>query len=200
MKKIAIPVLAAIIACPAIAGQHHNESFFNSINPYIALRVGAGYTNANFRFNDAKESFTDQEMHGRAALGLAMWCNKARTEIEWSMFTKIKDDDMFNNTYVKYNNKLQTLLMNAYMDIGDYKTIRPFIGLGAGVAFSDQTIEITGLGSRTQDKTRFSAMGTMGLTFDWHIFAVDMAFRYNYADINSGLHNFTGDVGFRYMF
>ena len=43
-------------------------------------------------------------------------------------------------------------------------------------------------------------MGTLGVTFDWHVFAVDMALRYTYADINSGLHNFGGDVGLRYMF
>lgn len=200
MKKITIPVLAALVACPAMAGQHHEESFFDSINPYVALRVGAGYTNANFRFNDVKESFSDQEMHGRAALGLAMWCNRARTEVEWSIFTKLKDDDNFGGAYVKYSNKLQTLLMNAYMDIGDYQMIRPFIGFGAGVAFADQNIEVFGAGSHGHDQTRFSAMGTLGMTFDWRVFAVDMAFRYNYADVNSGLHNFTGDVGIRYMF
>ena len=177
-----------------------NESFFDSLSPYVALRGGAGYTNANFKLDGNKESFSDQEMHGRAALGLAMWCNRARTEVEWSIFTKIKDDDNIGNQYVKYNNKMQTLLMNAYMDIGDYQMIRPFIGFGAGVAFADQSIEIIGVGSQGHDQTRFSAMGTLGMTFDWNVFAVDIAFRYNYAAVNSGLHNFTGDIGIRYMF
>ena len=200
MKKIAIPVLAALVACPAMAGQHQNESFFDSLDPYIALRIGAGYTNANFKFDGYKESFSDQEMHGRAALGLAMWCHRARTEVEWSIFTKLKDDDMFGDQYVKFHNKTQTLLMNAYMDLGDYQMIRPFVGFGAGVAFANQSIEVFGIGSQDNDQTRFSAMGTLGVTFDWRAFAVDMAFRYNYAAVNSGMHNFTGDIGIRYMF
>ena len=51
MKKVAIPVLAAIVACPAMAGQHHQESFWDTLNPYMGLRIGAGYTNHNYSFN-----------------------------------------------------------------------------------------------------------------------------------------------------
>lgn len=202
MKKFAIPAIAAIITCPALAGQHHNESFWDTFNPYIAARVGAGYTNLNYSLNDNKDSLSDEEMHGRIALGLAMGCNhEARTELEWSMFTKMKDTNNFGTlTDVKLDTKLQTLLMNGYMDLGDYKMIRPFVGLGAGIAMADSTLTVPGAGSFNHDVTRFSAMGTMGMTFDWNIFAVDMAFRYTYADINSGLHNFGGDVGIRYMF
>ena len=93
MKKVAIPVLAAVVACPAMAGQYHSESFWDSLDPYMALRVGAGYSNLNYRYDGYKESLSDQEMHARAALGLAMWCHRARTEIEWSMLTKLKDDN-----------------------------------------------------------------------------------------------------------
>jgi len=201
MKKIAIPVLAAIVACPAMAGQHHQESFWDTINPYMGLRVGAGYTNHNYSFDDKKKSLTDEEMHGRIALGLAMGCrDQARTEIEWSMFTKMKDDADFRGTRLKVDTKLQTLLMNAYMDLGDYQMVRPFVGMGAGVAFADVTRDVVGVESKSHDQTRFSAMGTMGITIDWRLFAVDMAFRYTYADINSGLHNFGGDIGVRYMF
>ena len=200
MRKIAIPVLAAIIACPAMAGQYHNESYWDSIDPYIGLHVGAGYSNLNYRYAGYKESLSDQEMHARAALGLAMWCHKARTEIEWSMLTKQKDDNNFGSNHVKVDTKLNTLLMNAYMDVGDYQMIRPFFGFGAGVAFADQTREVIGVGVKDKDQTKFSAMGTLGVTFDWRHFAVDMAFRYTYADIDSGLHNFAGDIGMRYMF
>jgi opacity protein-like surface antigen len=200
MKKVAIPVLAALVACPAMAGQYHNnESFWDSLNPYMALRVGAGYTNLNYRYNGFKESFSDEEMHGRVALGLAMWCNKARTEVEWSLFTKIKDNDMFGTDNVNINTKMQNLLMNFYMDLGDYQMIRPFIGAGAGVAFADSSREVAGV-IEDHDMTRFSAMGTVGVTFDWRVFAVDMAFRYTYADVDSGIHNFGGDIGIRYMF
>ena len=202
MKKVAIPVLAALVACPAMAGQRHqNEGFWDSINPYMALRVGAGYTNHNYNYNNKKESLTDEELHGRAALGLAMWCNKARTEIEWSMFTKTKDDATFDTgNSVKVDTKLQTLLMNAYMDLGDYKMIRPFVGVGAGAAFSEVSRNVPGDRVYNHDRGSFAAMGTMGVTFDWRFFSVDMAFRYTYADVSSGLHNFGGDIGMRYMF
>lgn len=202
MKKVAIPVLAAIVACPAMAGQYHqNESFWDSLDPYMALRIGAGYTNHNYNFNDNKESLSDEELHGRVALGLSMWCNKARTEIEWSLFTKTKDSARFNTAdSINVDTKLQTLLMNAYMDFGDYQIIRPFAGVGAGVAFTETSREIPGERTYNRDRTRFAAMGTLGVTFDWQQFAVDMAFRYTYVDVNSGLHNFGGDIGLRYMF
>ena len=200
MKKVAIPVLAALVACPAMAGQYRQESFLDTLNPYMALHVGAGYTNLNYRYNGYKESLSDEEMHGRVALGLSMWCNKARTEVEWSMFTKTKDDDRFGADSVKVDTKLQTLLMNSYMDLGNYKMVRPFIGLGAGAAFTEQTRNVLGGDRHKHDKGSFAAMGALGVTFDWRIFAVDMALRYTYADVNSGLHNFTGDVGVRYMF
>ena len=97
MKKIVIPALAALVACPAFAGQHYQTvSFWDTLSPYMALRVGAGYTNHNYSFNNVKETMSDEEMHGRVALGLVMGCNReARTEIEWSMFTKQKDTETF---------------------------------------------------------------------------------------------------------
>ena len=200
MKKVAIPVLAAIVACPAMAGQHTSMSFWDTINPYMGLRIGAGYTNHNYSYNDKKEDLSDEEMHGRVALGLSMLCNKARTEVEWSMFTKIKDDATFAGERANINTEMQTLLMNSYMEFGDYKMVRPFVGLGAGVAFTDVTRDVVGGDIKKQDQTRFAAMGTLGMTIDWRMFAVDMAFRYTYADVNSGLHNFGGDIGVRFMF
>ncbi len=200
MKKIVIPAMAAIIASPALAGHQSTYDKFMEMDPYIALRLGAGYTNLNYSFNNNKESITDEDLHGRVALGLTM-CNTARTEIEWSMFTKIKDSAGFGlPDGVNVDVKLQTLLMNVYMDFGDYQIVRPFVGVGAGVAFADVTRSVPGAGSFGHDQTRFSAMGSIGLAFDWKIFAVDMAFRYTYADVNSGLHNFGGDIGLRYMF
>lgn len=202
MKKIAIPALAALIACPAMAGQHHEYQQNNSDmwNPYLALRVGAGYTNLNYSFNDKKKSMNDEEMHGRVALGLEMF-DTARTEVEWSLFTKMKESKDFRNIKdVEIKTKLQTLLMNAYMDLGNFKMIRPFVGLGAGLAFAEVSRDVPNVGKHKHDQDRFSAMGTMGITFDWKAFAVDMALRYTYADLNSGFHNFGGDVGIRYMF
>lgn len=203
MKKIAIPALAALIACPAMAGQNHQYHEYNNSdiwNPYLALRVGAGYTNHNYDFNGKKDSMNDEEMHGRVALGLQMY-DTARTEIEWSLFTKMKDNKDFGAVKdVEIKTELQTLLMNAYMDLGNFTTIRPFVGVGAGIAFSEVSREVPGLARYKQDKDKFSAMGTMGVSFDWNIFAVDMAFRYTYADLNAGFHNFGGDIGVRYMF
>ena len=43
-------------------------------------------------------------------------------------------------------------------------------------------------------------MGTVGMTFDWNVFAVDVAARYNYVDVRSGMHDFGGDIGVRFMF
>ena len=52
----------------------------------------------------------------------------------------------------------------------------------------------------SKDSTKFSAMGTLGLSMPFGCFAVDVAARYNYVDVASGMHNFSGDIGVRYMF
>ena len=56
MKKLAISTLAVLIACPAFAGQHCNDSFWSNWDPYVALRGGIGYTNTNYNFDAQKES------------------------------------------------------------------------------------------------------------------------------------------------
>ena len=91
-------------------------------------------------------------------------------------------------------------MWNSYWEFGDYQMIRPFVGAGIGMAFTDISRESPDIAKVTHEKTRFSVMGTLGMTFDWKVFAVDVAARYNYVDINSGMHDFGGDVGVRFMF
>lgn len=200
MKKIVISTLAVLIACPAFAGPQRNSSWqLFGLDPYIGLRGGASYTNLNYRYADDKKSMTDEIFQGRAALGLEI-CDTVRSEIEWSIYSKAKDTKDFGATSVEVETKLQTLLWNTYWEFGGYQIVRPFIGLGAGVAFTDVKRNVPVIGSHSESKTRFSAMGALGVTFDMERFAVDLAARYNYVDVNSGLHNFGGDVGIRFMF
>ena len=202
MKKIVISTLAVLIACPAFAGTHKQDSDWQmfGLNPYIALRGGLGYTNLNYSFNDRKESMTDMDFQGRAALGLEI-CDTVRSEVEWSIFSKAKDNDTFGtSTQVDIDAKLQTLLVNSYWEFGGYQIVRPFVGLGVGAAFSEVTRKIPAVADHHQSRGSVAAMGTLGMTFDMDYFAVDVAARYTYADVNSGLHNFGGDVGIRFMF
>ena len=86
-------------------------------------------------------------------------------------------------------------MAHVYMDLWHFKYIQPFAGLGAGMAFiNTQAADIS------NDGTKFSAMGTLGLSMPFGCFNVEVAARYNYIDIMSGMHNFSGDVGIRYMF
>ncbi len=202
MKKIAISTLAVLIACPAFAGNYGSGSSWQlfGLDPYIGLRGGASYTNLNYNYNDHKESMSDMVFQGRAALGLEI-CDTVRSEIEWSIYSKAKDSADFGTAGdVKVDTKLQTLLWNTYWEFGGYHVVRPFIGLGAGVAFADVKRDVPALGDHSESKTRFSAMGALGVTFDMERFAVDIAARYNYVDVQSGLHNFGGDIGIRFMF
>ncbi len=202
MKKIAISTLAVLIACPAFAGNYGIGSSWQlfGLDPYIGLRGGASYTNLNYNYNDHKESMSDMVFQGRAALGLEI-CDTVRSEIEWSIYSKAKDSADFGTAGdVKVDTKLQTLLWNTYWEFGGYHVVRPFIGLGAGVAFADVKRDVPALGDHSESKTRFSAMGALGVTFDMERFAVDIAARYNYVDVQSGLHNFGGDIGIRFMF
>jgi len=200
MKKIVISTMAVLIACPAFAGANQNSSWqLFGLDPYIGLRGGMGYTNLNVKHNGNKKSIGDHEFQGRAALGLEV-CDTVRSEIEWSIFSKVKDTKHFGNQRAKIESKLQTLLWNSYMEFGSYEIVRPFIGAGVGVGFSKVDRHVDGLGKHSDDKTRVAAMGTLGLTFDWQRFAVDVAARYTYVDVQSGLHNFGGDIGVRFMF
>ncbi len=202
MKKIVISTLAVLVACPAFAGapQRHTSWQLFGLDPYIGLRGGASYTNLNYRYAGDKKSITDEVFQGRAALGLEV-CDTVRSEIEWSIFGKTKDTERFGDVAdVNVDAKLQTLLFNTYWEFGGYQIVRPFIGLGAGVAFTDIKRDVPVIGSHSESKTRFSAMGSLGVTFDMEYFAVDIAARYNYVDVQSGLHNFGGDVGIRFMF
>ena len=203
MKKIVVSTLAVLLACPAFAMNNPNQGSswtMWGMDPYIGMRGGVSYTNLNYRLNGEKQSVTDTVLQGRAALGLEI-CDKVRTEVEWSMFGNLEDTEDFGSVgAAKIKAKMQTLLMNTYWEFGPYQIVRPFAGVGAGVAFTDVTRQGASVPHHGDSKTRFSAMGTMGVTFDMERFAVDLSARYNYVDINSGLHNFGGDVGIRFMF
>lgn len=205
MRKLTISTLAVLLACPAFAGINHPDQGSSwqmwGMDPYVGLRGGMSYSNLNFKYDGNKESMTDYIFQGRAALGLEV-CDTVRSEIEWSYFGKLSDQEYFGETAgnIDVKAKMQTLLWNNYMEFGSYEIVRPFVGLGAGIAFTSVDRYGDLVSQNTLDRTRFSAMGTMGVTFDMERFAVDVAARYTYVDIESGLHNFGGDVGIRFMF
>lgn len=205
MKKLAVSTLAVLLACPAFAGINHPDEGSSwqmwGMDPYVGLRGGMSYTNLNFKYDGNKESLTDFIFQGRAAMGLEV-CDTVRSEIEWSYFGKLSDQEYFGTTAgnIDVKTKMQTLLWNNYMEFGSYEIIRPFAGLGVGVAFTSTERSGDLVPYNKEDKTRVSAMATMGMTFDMERFAVDVAARYTYVDIESGLHNFGADVGIRFMF
>ena len=201
MKKFAISTLAVLIACPAFAGNPNNGSSWQigGLDPYIGLRGGIAYSNTNYRFLGNKESMTDATLQGRVAMGLEI--NKQyRSEIEWSIYSKAKDSARFGDFNVDVKTNLQTLLMNTYYEFSSYDMIRPFLGLGVGAGFSSVKRSGAGIVSHDSDKAGVSATGIMGMTFDMEQFAVDVAARYTYVDVQSGIHNFGADVGIRFMF
>lgn len=203
MKKLAISTLAVLIACPAFAINHPDQGSswqMWGMDPYVGLRGGLSYTNLNYKYDGNKESITDWIFQGRAALGLEV-CDTVRSEMEWTYYGKTSDKANFGPAgNVDVDAKLQTLLWNNYMEFGSYKMVRPFAGLGIGMAFADVKRDGALVPHHSESKTRVGAMATMGVTFDMERFAVDMAARYTYVDIQSGLHNFGGDVGIRFMF
>ncbi|MBR4892092.1 MAG: outer membrane beta-barrel protein [Alphaproteobacteria bacterium] len=203
MKKIAISTLAALIACPAFAINHPEQGSswkMWGMDPYVGLRGGLSYTNLNYKYDGNKESITDWIFQGRTALGLEV-CDTVRSELEWTYYGKTADRENFGAAgSINVEAKMQTVLWNSYMEFGPYKTIRPFAGLGAGMVFADIKRQGALVPHHSESKTRFAGMGTAGVTFDMESFAVDIAARYTYIDVQSGLHNFGGDVGVRFMF
>jgi opacity protein-like surface antigen len=204
MKKLIATSMAVLIAAPAFAGgQDYKQETTNflgwDILPYVTLRGGATYGNLNYNFNDTKKNVTQNLYQIRAALGLTMY-ETARFEIEGSFFTKGKDTKDFGALEnVKVTSENIELMANAYMNIGHFRYIQPFAGLGAGMAFIDTKGTAAGI-EHSRNNTRFSAMAALGLDMPFGCYSVDVAARYNYIDVASGMHDFSGDIGIRYMF
>jgi opacity protein-like surface antigen len=204
MKKLIAGSMAVLLATPAFAGgQMYEQQTTNflgwEILPYITVRGGATYGNLNYTLGGEKESVAQNLYQARAALGLSMY-DTARLEIEGSFFTKgkaKKDFGAIDN--VEITSKNIELMANAYMDLGHFKYIQPFAGMGAGLAFIDTKASAAGFAEK-RDNTRFSAMATLGLEMPFGCYSVDVAARYNYIDVASGMHDFSGDIGIRYMF
>ena len=200
MKKLIATSMAVLIAAPAFAGgrsyEQQTTSFLGwDILPYVALRGGATYGNLNYSYNNTKESVSQNMYQARAALGLAIY-DKTRVEIEGSFFTKGNKNKDFGDAYnVGVSSKNIELMGNIYMDLWKFHYIQPFAGLGAGLAFVN-----TKAADVTNDDTGFSAMGTLGLAMPFGCFNVEIAARYNYIDVQAGMHDFSGDIGIRYMF
>lgn len=204
MKKLIATSMAVLLSVPAFAGTYSYEQQTTNfmgwdILPYVALRGGATYGNLNYRFNGVKEDVSQNTYQLRTALGLAMY-DTARIEIEGSFFTKGKESKRFGDIAdVSVSNKNIELMANTYMNIGHFKYIQPFAGLGAGLAFVN-TKGSTDAYSHSKDNTKFSGMATLGLEMPFGCYSVDVAARYNYVDVQSGMHNFSGDIGIRYKF
>ena len=204
MKKLIATSMAVLIAAPAFAGgQMYEQQPTNflgwSILPYVTVRGGATYGNLNYDFNDTKKSVSQDLYQARVALGLSMY-DTARFEIEGSFFTKGEQTKDFGTVQnVKVTSKNIELMANAYMDLWHFNYIQPFVGIGAGMAFIETKGSIIGY-EDSRDNTRFSMMGTLGLEMPFGCYSVDVAARYNYIDVASGMHDFSGDIGIRYMF
>ena len=200
MKKLIAGSLAVLLATPALAGgqsyEQQTTNFFGwDILPYVALRGGATYGNLNYSFNDTKEAISQNLYQARVALGLSAY-RTARFELEGSFFTKDTKNHGFGDVEnVDITSENIELMANGYWDIGNYRYIQPFVGLGAGMAFIT-----TKANDLSDDNTKFSGMATLGLAMPFGCYSVDVAARYNYIDIESGMHNFSADVGIRYMF
>ena len=204
MKKLIATSMAVLLAAPAFAGgqmyEQQTTRFMGwDILPYVALRGGATYGNLNYNFNDTKKGVTQNLYQLRAALGLSMY-ETARMEIEGSFFTKGKERRDFGTIdNVEVTSRNIELMANAYMDIGHFRYIQPFAGLGAGMAFIKTDADAPGY-DISRNNTRFSGMATLGLAMPFGCYSVDVAARYNYIDVASGMHDFSGDIGIRYMF
>ena len=204
MKKLIATSMAVLLTVPAFAGgqkyEQQTTDFFGwDILPYVAVRGGATYGNLNYNFNDTKKDVSQNLYQVRAALGLSMY-ETARFEIEGSFFTKGKATKKFGNIdNVDVSSKNIELMANTYMNLGHFHYIQPFVGIGAGLAFIETKASAAGI-HKTDDNTGFSGMATVGLSMPFGCYSVDVAARYNYIDIESGMHDFSGDVGISYKF
>ena len=204
MKKLIAGSMAVLLATPAFAGgrayEQQTTNFLGwDILPYIAVRGGATYGNLNYSLNDVKESVSQNLYQARAALGLSMY-DTARLELEGSFFTKGKTKKDFGTlSNVEVISENIELMANTYMDLGKFHYIQPFAGLGAGLAFIKTKADSIDV-SENRNNARFSGMVTLGLAMPFGCYSVDVAARYNYIDVASGMHDFSGDIGIRYMF
>ena len=204
MKKILIPALAAFMAVPAFAySDREVDADYLGLQPYIAIRGGATYMTLKYNMAGEKQTVDDTVFQGRAALGMSFF-RGGRSEVEATLYTKAKETKDFVIGDVDVGFSMQNILLNTYIDIGRYNLVQPFVGVGAGIAMTKITRDGSALGVGVdlgdQKDTKFTAMGAVGLSFALEHFALDVAARYNYVDIQSGMHTVGADVGIRIMF
>ena len=201
MRKLLIPALAAVIACPAFA--YDVDAEYLGLQPYVAIRGGITNMNLQYKIQGDKQTVSDTVFQGRGALGMSFY-RGGRTEVEYTFYTKGDKKKDFAIGEIDVGMKMQDLQLNTYLDLGQYNYVQPFIGVGAGVAFTKITRDASALGGTISfdDKsdTNFTAMGAVGISIALEHFAIDLAARYNYVDVASGMHNIGGDVGIRISF
>lgn len=203
MKKLLVPALVAVIAGPAFGYYDDREvdADYMGLQPYVALRGGTSYINLNYNLLNDKVTVSDMNFQGRAAIGMSFW-RGGRSELEATFYTKMNKTDTFSGIDADIGLTMQNYMLNTYVDIGRYNLVQPFIGLGAGIATTkiSRRGDALGVDLGDQKDTSFTAMGAVGLSFALEHFALDVAARYNYVDIQSGMHNIGADVGIRVMF
>ena len=187
MKKWVLAVMALMVSAPAFARTNNG--------PYIAVRfAGTGLEAEMDGVEHSKEKNT-VFTYG-AALGIRL--KDVRAELDWASASRAD--------YGEYSYLQQRVMLQLYYDIPLRSVIRPFINVGAGMAYTD--FEKRHHSSSDDDGSSFAWNAGAGLTLAVNrAINVDVGYRY----VDAGKKEFydwpklkmrahEGYLGFRYTF
>ena len=165
MKKLLLAVIAAaamtVLPCAAQAeqmGVYVAPKFVFNMQVFKSERQGgSSYGHTNF----------DTSFGGALAVGYDMSKNlnvPFRLELEYGVYGSV--DQTYHKkghtVSIKAEEQLQTLLANWYWDITEFYGFKPYVGVGAGVAFLKSKASMDGAEDWSADHRKGRFCGNLG--------------------------------------
>lgn len=145
IKKLAMAALAAAFLLPASqAGAADQTGVY--IAPKFVLNIQHAKGELSIQDNSASDSKTAARAGGALAVGYDFSKSMsipARAELEYGIYGRASKTSTVDGISMGMKVGFQTLLVNAYYDIGTYSGFTPYVGAGLGMAFLKTESSIT---------------------------------------------------------
>lgn len=171
--SVSAAALAAAIA-PATAADYQYEYdppiFVEKMPDYVPVEVGSGWylrgdvsysvQNPTYRFTMGAVSANNQRFGGGGGIGYH-FSDLFRADATINLVAM----DYFGAGPSTLNHTLWTGMINAYLDLGTIAGFTPYVGAGAGVAYSRDRIDFAGIHDRNEHQVRFAYTLNAGMAY-----------------------------------
>jgi len=195
-SRIFLPLAAAALwqAAPVMAADYEPPIVVDAGPEYVPVEVGSGwYLRGDVNYNASRPTYkftllgqdTDNTRFG-GDIGFGYhFTDYLRGDLTMGFVGRDKYEFNDGVDYFAAKNQVWDGLANAYVDLGTFAGLTPYVGAGIGVMYSKAKLEIDS--------------DTLGVAGNWS----DKQYRFAYA-LNAGLSyrftpNTSVDVGYRYL-